>query len=126
MYHYSLLNAKGCLYSEDLKKQWQQDGLRTDWMASLRMLWSATLNLTGGLASGVPQGSILGLVLFTLFINDLGEECNLTKFADDSKLDGLADTPEDYTCIQRDLGEIGRGKHREVQQGQVQGPAYRK
>ena len=58
--------------------------------------------------SGVPQGSILGPLLFVLFINDMPQVashfCKL--YADDSKLIGVIRSNRDIEKLQKDLDSL--------------------
>ena len=65
--------------------------------------------------SGIPQGSVLGPILFIIYINDLLEYCNsgskIFLFADDTKIFSYINTEENSKVIQQDLDKFKEWIH---------------
>ncbi|PKU43344.1 rna-directed dna polymerase from mobile element jockey-like [Limosa lapponica baueri] len=117
----SLINEMVYLVTQDMEKA-----------EELNAFFAVVLtSKTGPQESQVPEGrvgarkmyhwwkrfrSILGPILFTVFINDLndGAECSLSKFADDTKLGGVADTPKEHAAIPRDLEKLEKWADRNL------------
>lgn len=57
-----------------------------------------------------------GLVLFSFFINDLdnGAERTFSKFADNTELKGMIDTPDELAAFQRDLCRVEKWDDRSL------------
>ncbi|RMC10297.1 hypothetical protein DUI87_13099 [Hirundo rustica rustica] len=74
----------------------------------------------GGSDNAVSQRSVLGLVLFSILINDIeGSKCTLGSVADDSKLSSAVDTHEGWDAMQRDMDWCNKWAHEKDLKGKV-------
>ena len=60
--------------------------------------------------SRVPQGSVLGPVLFVIYINDIDSyvSSKILKFADDTKIVDVVSSPEGVKQLRQDLVDLYR------------------
>jgi hypothetical protein len=66
-------------------------------------------SVLASIISGVPQGNVLGSILFILFINDLQgcvQHSNVSFFADDTRVSKQIASQHDVSLLQEDLNNI--------------------
>ena len=63
--------------------------------------------------SGVPQGTIIALIFFLLFVNNVPNTliCHVMLFADDAKLYSTINEEHDCINLQADLDSLVRGEY---------------
>ena len=92
------------------------NGVLYEWLCSYltgrkqRVVIKGDLSNWCDVASGVPQGSILGPLLFLMYVNDMVEELskstNIALFADDAKTYSKIESSNDHQALQRDLSKL--------------------
>ena len=88
----------------------------TDWIESFLLLRKQRVKINDSFSewqkvmSGIPQGSILGPLLFIIYINDLVENCDINSklylYADDAKLFNYITNDMDVENLQKNLNRL--------------------
>jgi len=80
-------------YLSERKQYVEISGMKSEWES---------------VSSGIPQGSVLGPLLFLIYINDLpdGIESTIYMYADDTKLYREINSPDDHIILQKDLEKL--------------------
>ena len=95
----------------------EQYGIKEDiinWIKSFldsrtqQVVINGELSEPKNVTSGIPQGSVLGPLLFVIFINDLPDlvKSDMFLFADDTKIFRRISTKQDEVILQEDINEM--------------------
>lgn len=106
--HQRLLAKVRCHGINGEVAQWIEDWLSS---RSQRVVLNGVASAWTPVTSGVPQGSVLGPLLFLVFINDIDSAVDLTmvhllKFADDTKGFSKISSPDDIATFQSALNNL--------------------
>ena len=86
---------------------WIQDFFKS---RKFRVRVNSSFSLWDAVTSGIPRGSVLGPLLFLIYINDLVEccdpYCEIYLFADDAKLFRHIDDPDDNCSLQKGIDAL--------------------
>ena len=100
--------------------QYGVDGKINDWLSAFlkdrkqRVVVGGDYSQWADVVSGVPQGTVLGPLLFLIYINDLPENINssVRLFADDCVLYKKITSIRDTVILQKDLETLSSWEHR--------------
>ena len=110
--HSALINKLSRFGISGLLRQWFQSYLSN---RSQRVTLQGTKSNWLQVTSGVPQGSILGPLLFLAYIDDIAQciqhHSKIAVFADDSKLYKIISKPSDKILLQQDLTQLSNWSH---------------
>ena len=113
--HQSLLEKLRHYGVRDNLNQWIQDFL-TD--RQQEVVLEGVHSKATDVSSGVPQGTVLGPLLFLVYINDMPENISSTTrlFADDALVYRIIRSRKDQTLLQEDLDKLQDWEHKWLMQ----------